>query len=192
MRENKKTAKNGFPLRGKVKKCWKSFVARERNAENAKNCPSLVSEMQKMRKTAFRLQATSEKRWKRPVARERNAENAKNSISLTSDERKTEKVGLRGIPKGWNSEKQCFGMPRRVVFGENEPSGESRSLKISRNKLSGSPEARKIWKTGPRGAPKRPNMIFPSAKWWLKAENAGCWLNMIALHITKTPLQLLS
>ena len=151
MRENEITARTDFPPRGKDWKCWKSFVARERRAKNGENGLSLVSEMQKMRKTAFRSQATS---------------------------KKTGKVELRGIPKGWNSEKQCFGMPRRVVFGENEPSG--------------SPEARKIWKKGPRDAPKRPNVIFPSAKCWLKAENAGCWLNMIALHITKTPLQLLS
>ena len=96
--------------------------------------------MQKMRKTAFRLQATSKKRWKRPAARERNAKNAKNSVSLTSDERKTEKVGLRGIPKGWNSEKQCFGMSRRVVFLKNE--------------LSGSPEASEFEKISFRGVPK--------------------------------------
>ena len=51
---------------------------------------------------------------------------------------KTGKMGLRGIPKGWNSEKQCFGMPWQVVFLKNEPSG--------------SPEARKTWKTSRRGA----------------------------------------
>ena len=72
-------------------------------------------------------------------------------------------------------------MPRRVVFGENEPSGgpeaskfqetsfrgvpklekfgkqafgEPRSLKISRNKLSGGPEASKFQKTSFRGVPK--------------------------------------
>ena len=72
-------------------------------------------------------------------------------------------------------------MPRRVVFGENEPSGspeaskfqetsfrggpkpqnfkkqafgESRSLKISRNKLSGGPEASKFQEISFRGVPK--------------------------------------
>ena len=102
MRENEITARTDFPPRGKAKKCWKSFVARERNAENAKN-----------------------------------------SVSLASDERKTRKIVLRGIPKGRNSEKQCFGMPRRVVFGENEPSG--------------SPEASKFQEISFRGVPKPQN-----------------------------------
>ena len=61
-------------------------------------------------------------------------------------------------------------MPRRVVFGENEPSGSpeaskfqetsfrgGRSLKISKNKLSGSPKASKFQKTSFRGVPKPQN-----------------------------------
>ena len=75
-------------------------------------------------------------------------------------------------------------MPRRVVFGENEPSGgpeaskfqeisfrgvpkpqnfkkqafgEPRSLKISKNKLSGCPEASKFQETSFRGVPKPQN-----------------------------------
>lgn len=141
--------------------------------------------MQKMRKTAFRLQATSEKRWKWPVARERNAENAKNSVSLTSDEQKNGESGASGHPERLKFGKTMFRDAPTTCFWRKWTVGGSRSLKISRNKLSGSPEARKIWKNGPRDAPKRPNKIFPSAKCWLKAENAGCWLNMIALHITK-------
>ena len=61
MRENKITARTDFPPQGKAKKCWKSFVARERNAENAKNSPSLVVFHRKLPKTAFCLRATSEK-----------------------------------------------------------------------------------------------------------------------------------
>ena len=99
MRENRITARTDFPSWGKAKKCWKSFVARERNAKNAKNSPSLVFFHQKLLKTAFRLQATSEKRGKRLIARERNAENAKNSISLASDERKTLKSRASGHPE---------------------------------------------------------------------------------------------
>ena len=87
-------------------------------------------------------------------------------------------------------------MPRRVVFGENEPSGGpeaskfqeisfrgapkpqnfkkqafggSRSLKISRNKLSGGPEARKIWKTSFRGVPK----LGKFEKWVLGVPEKG-------------------
>ena len=63
----KKQQKSAFPTLGKSKnatgcishplesqKCRKSFVARERNAEIAKNSISLVSDEQKTLKTAFR------------------------------------------------------------------------------------------------------------------------------------------
>ena len=99
----------------------------------------------------------SEKRGKQPVACVFSSKIVKNSVSLASDERKTGKIVLRGIPKGRNSEKQCFGMPDELFFvkmsrrgapklekSEKYAFGESRSLKISENKLSGSPEARKI------------------------------------------------
>ena len=86
------------------------------------------------------MQATSKKRGKQPVAHVFSSKITKNSVSLASNERKTGKIVLRGIPKGRNSEKQCFGMPRRVVFCENEPSG--------------SPEASKFRKTSFRGVPK--------------------------------------
>ena len=106
-----------------------------------KICISATADLQKMGKTTFRLQAMSRKHRKEPVAHGFSSENGENSISLTSNERKAQKNVLRGIPKGRNSEKQCFGMPRRVVFCENEPSG--------------SPEASKFQKTSFRGAPKR-------------------------------------
>ena len=52
--ENQKTPQAAFPTPWKAKKCRKSFVARERNAEIAKNSISLVSDEQKTLKTAFR------------------------------------------------------------------------------------------------------------------------------------------
>ena len=69
----------------KDEKRQKSFIARERNAENAKNRSSLVSEMQKTPKIRFRLQATSEKRRKQAVACGFSSKIAKNSVSLASD-----------------------------------------------------------------------------------------------------------
>ena len=91
----------------------KQHFACERRAKNDENSPSLVFFHRKLPKTAFRLRAMSGKMGK---------------------------IVLRGIPKGRNSEKQCFGMPRRVVFCENEPSGY--------------PEASKFQKTSFRGVPK--------------------------------------
>ena len=44
-------------------------------------------------------------------------------LVLTLETSENGKIGLRGIPRDRNSEKQCFGIPRRVVFLENEPSG---------------------------------------------------------------------
>ena len=61
-RENKKSAKNEFPSRGKTRKQRKSAFPHEGKSKNAENHSSLVSEMQKTRKIAFRLQAMSEKR----------------------------------------------------------------------------------------------------------------------------------
>ena len=52
--ENQKTPQAAFPTPWKAKKCRKSFVARERNAEIAKNSVSLVSDERKTLKTAFR------------------------------------------------------------------------------------------------------------------------------------------
>ena len=52
--ENQKTPQAAFPTPWKVKKCRKSFIARERNAEIAKNSVSLVSDERKTQKTAFR------------------------------------------------------------------------------------------------------------------------------------------
>ena len=128
MGENKKTAKNGFPLRGKVKKCWKSFVARERNAENAKNCPSLVSEMQKMGKTAFRLQATSEKHWKQHFAHKRNAENAKKRSSSVDETKKTQKIARHPWMKPRKRRKLVFGRGRRTKNGKNWLSATAEKL----------------------------------------------------------------
>ncbi|WP_315563171.1 hypothetical protein, partial [Segatella oris] len=83
--------------------CQKQRFACKRRAKNDENSPSLVVFSSKI---------------------------AKNSVSLASDERKTRKIVLRGIPKGRNSEKQGFGMPRRVVFCENEPSGSPEASKF--------------------------------------------------------------
>ena len=113
MRENQKLVKNGFPPRGKIKNQQKSTFPHGGKQEISEKQLSPARESKKMLKIILRLQATSEK---------------------------TMKIVLRGIPKGRNSEKQCFGMPRRVVFCENEPSG--------------SPEASKIRKTIFRGVPK--------------------------------------
>ena len=52
--ENQKTPQAAFPTPWKAKKCRKSFVARERNAEIAKNSVSLASDKRKTLKTAFR------------------------------------------------------------------------------------------------------------------------------------------
>ena len=52
--ENQKTPQAAFPTPWKAKKCRKSFVARERNAEIAKNSVSLASDERKTLKTAFR------------------------------------------------------------------------------------------------------------------------------------------
>ena len=86
--------------------------------------------LQKLLKTAFRLRAMSEKRGKQSVACGFSSKIAEDSVSLASDERKMTKIVLRGIPKGRNSEKQDFGMPRRVVFCENEPSGSPEASKF--------------------------------------------------------------
>ena len=84
------------------------------------------------------------------------------------------KNGIIGSSRHWeiseNGNNYASGHPERVKFGKtvfrDAPTscflwkwtvGESRSLKISENKLSGSPEARKIWKAGSRGAPKHEN-----------------------------------
>ena len=154
MRENKITAKTDFPPQGKAKKCWKLFFARVFSSKITKNSVSLVSDERKTLKTARRLCFFIENCQKRRFACKRRAKNAENSPSLVIFHRKlpktafrlqamnekTGKIVLRGIPKGRNSEKQCFGMPRRVVFCENEPSG--------------SPEASKFWKISFRGIPK--------------------------------------
>ena len=52
--ENQKMPQAAFPTPWKAKKCRKSFVARERNAEIAQNSVSLVSDERKTLKTAFR------------------------------------------------------------------------------------------------------------------------------------------
>ena len=52
-----------------------------------------------------------------------------NEPSGSPEASKFQEIGFRGVPKLEKSEKQAF--------------GESRSLKISKNKLSGGPEARK-------------------------------------------------
>ena len=52
--ENQKTPQAAFPTPWKAKKCRKSFVARERNTEIAKNSVSLASDERKTLKTAFR------------------------------------------------------------------------------------------------------------------------------------------
>ena len=101
--DGRKTGKTARRLCFFIKNCQKQRFACERRAENDENSPSLVVFHRKLPKTAFRLRATSEK---------------------------TGKIVLRGIPKGRNSEKQCFGMPRRVVFCENEPSGSPEARKI--------------------------------------------------------------
>ncbi|MGP1453738.1 MAG: hypothetical protein ACTTJ9_09935 [Segatella oris] len=117
------------------------------------------------------MQATSEKRKKQPVARSFSSKITKNSVSLASDERKTMKTVRRSCFFFENCQKQRFACKRRAKNDENSPSlvfflqklpktafrlqamsekrekscfGESRSLKIPENKLSGSPEARKI------------------------------------------------
>ena len=61
-RENKKSAKIGFPSRGKTRNQQKLTFPHGGKSKNAENYSSLVSEMQKTRKTAFRLQAMSGKR----------------------------------------------------------------------------------------------------------------------------------
>ena len=62
MGENKKTAKIGFPSRGKTKNQRKTAFPREGKQKNAENYSSLVVFHRKLLKTAFRLRATSEKR----------------------------------------------------------------------------------------------------------------------------------
>ena len=52
--ENQKMPQAAFPTPWKAKKRRKSFVARERNAEIAKNSVSLASDERKTLKTAFR------------------------------------------------------------------------------------------------------------------------------------------
>lgn len=149
----------------KCRKCEKQRFACKRRAKNAENGPSLVSEMQKTLKTAFRSQATS---------------------------KKTGKVGLRDIPKGWNSEKQCFGMPRRLVFGENEPSGGPEASKFQETSFRGVPKLGKFEKTV-LGMPRKGQIRYfqaQSAGWRLKTQGVDwIWLPCI---LQKTPLQLLS
>ena len=161
-----------------IKNCKKQRFAYKRRAKNGESGASGHPERLKFGKTMFRDAPTTCFWRKWTVGESRSLKISRNKLSGSPEARKIWKTSFRGVPKPQNFKKQAFGEPR-----------SSKNLK---NKLSGSPEAREIWKMGPRGAPKRPNVIFPSAKWWLKAENAGCWLNMIALHITETPLQLLS
>ena len=163
----------------KCRKCWKQPVACVFSSKIAKNSISLASDERKTRKTACRSCFFIENYQKQRFACERQAKNAENSlslvffslkivensVSLASDERKMGKIVLRGTPKDRNSEKQCFGMPRRVVFCENEPSG--------------SPEASKFWKTSFRGAPKPQNFekqAFGESRSSknLKSESSGC------------------
>ena len=92
-----------FPTPWKAKKCRKSFVARERNAEIAKNSISLISETQKTQKTAFRLQATSEKHRKQHFARERNAENAKKHSSSVDETKNT----MKNTHHPWMKSRKC-------------------------------------------------------------------------------------
>ena len=99
-RKTTKTARRSLFF---IKNCQKQRFACKRRAKTAENNPSLVFFHRKLPKTAFRLRAMS---------------------------KKTRKIVLRGIPKGRNSEKQCFGMPRRVVFCENEPSGSPEASKF--------------------------------------------------------------
>ena len=96
--------------------------------------------IKKMQKNDFPPWGKIKNQQKSTFPREGNQNNSENWLSPAGESQKMLKIVLRGIPKGRKSEKQCFGMPRRVVFYENEPSG--------------SPEARKIWKIRFRGVPK--------------------------------------
>ena len=116
MGENQNLAKMSFPSWGKTGKLQKTVFPCEGKRNNSENWLSPAGERLKMLKIIHRSWATSEKRWK---------------------------VGLRGVPKGWNSEKQCFGMPRRLIFGENEPSGGPEASKFQKTSFRGIP---KLWK----------------------------------------------
>ena len=128
--EERKTEENGRPNIGKTEKQRKMTFPTLGKSKNSEKWLSQTWENQKMPQAAFSTPWKAKKRRKSFVARERNVEIAKNSVSLASDERKTRKIVLRGIPKGRNSEKQGFGMPRRVVFCENEPSGSPEASKF--------------------------------------------------------------
>ena len=144
MSEMQKTPKTAFRLQATSKKRRKQSVARGFSSKIVKNSVSLASDERKTMKTArrscFFIENCQKQRFackrrakcdeKQPVARSFSSKIAKNSVSLASDERKMGKIVLRGIPKGRNSEKQCFGMPRRVVFCENEPSGSPEASKF--------------------------------------------------------------
>ena len=124
------------------------------------NEPSGGPEASKFQEISFRGVPKPQNFKKQAFGGSRSSKNLENKLSGSPEASKFQETSFRGVPKLGKFGKQAF--------------GESRSLKISKNKLSGSPEARKISKTAPRGAPKRANVIFPSAKCWLKAENAGC------------------
>ncbi len=79
------------PNIGKHGKPWKSFIARERNTENAENNVSLASDERKTPKTGCRLWFFFENCQKQRFACKRQAENAENCSSLVSETQKLQK-----------------------------------------------------------------------------------------------------
>ena len=122
------------------------YFAHGNFVENGEKCSSSTDQTQKLPKNAHRRSTKREKHRKQSVARVFSSKIAKNSISLASDERKMGKIVLRGIPKGRNSEKQCFGMPRRVVFLKNEPPGHPEASKSRKISFRGAPKPRNLEK----------------------------------------------
>ena len=59
--ENQKTPQAAFPTPWKAKKCRKSFAARERNAESAKNRLSSMDDGRKTANSAFHPRMMDEK-----------------------------------------------------------------------------------------------------------------------------------
>ena len=80
--------KIAFPTPRKDEKRQKSFIARERNAENAENNVSLASDERKTQKTSCRLWFFFENCQKQRFACKRQAENAENRSSLVSETQK--------------------------------------------------------------------------------------------------------
>ena len=186
-RESQKMLKIILRSWAKCGKRKKQPVARVFSSKIAKNSVSLASDERKTLKTAHRSWAKCRNCQKRRFACKRRAKNAENGLSLVSEMQKTLKTAFRLQATSEKRGKWGFGASRKV--------------EIRKNNVSGCPDELFLEKMNRRGVPKlekfEKRVLGMSRKgqmWYFQAQSAGwrCWLNMIALHITETPLQLLS